>query len=118
MKPLCRLDDIPAGGGLEMALDASQAPRHLALFRHGGQIRVYVNACPHQGRNLAYAPNEFLFNPDGALICPHHGACFDLATGECLEGPCQGAALTSIEIVVRDGTVYLGGNGPREEGER
>ncbi len=107
MQPLCRLEDIPPGGGREFVLESPAGPRYLALLDSGDGVRAYLNACPHQGRNLSFAPDEFLFDPDGRLICPHHGACFDVSTGECLDGPCKGASLTPVDVHLRDGMVYL-----------
>lgn len=107
MKPLCSLDELRPDAGLEVRAEAPDGPFDLVLFRVVGQVRSYRNACPHQGRNLAFAPDEFLFDPDGRLICPHHGASFDVATGECVDGPCKGAFLTRLTVLIRDGMVYL-----------
>jgi len=107
MQTLCALDELQPGAGREASVDGPDGLRHLVLFRAGGRICAYLNACPHQGRDLAFAPNEFLFDPDGRLICPHHGAIFDVVTGACLDGPCTGASLTPLGVLVRDGKVCL-----------
>ena len=41
------------------------------------------------------------------FVCATHGARFRLEDGRCVDGPCAGAALTPIEIELRDGLVRL-----------
>ena len=43
------------------------------------------------------------------LVCGQHGARFDLDTGKCFIGPCQGSALAAIKLVIDDGDVCLSG---------
>ncbi|WP_415378679.1 Rieske (2Fe-2S) protein [Halosimplex sp. TS25] len=44
---------------------------------------------------------------DGEVICVNHGALFAADSGECTYGPCEGAFLNEIDVVVADGGVYL-----------
>lgn len=103
MSVLCQLNDIEPNGGLEV----NHSGQWIALFRVGDGVEAYRNVCPHQGRGLNFAPGEFLFTPDGLLVCPHHGATFELRTGACTEGPCKGSELTRIAITVVNGQVCL-----------
>ena len=53
----------------------------VALFRTGGEVHAFANACPHEGNPLA----------DGeiageTLTCVYHLWRFDLKTGACLSG--------------------------------
>lgn len=80
---------------------------YLMLFRRGGEIIGYHNVCPHQGRNLNFAPDRFLFDPAGQLVCPHHGALFEVGSGKCIQGPCQGAALRPVQLGTAEGMVIL-----------
>lgn len=107
MQPLCALQEIKPESGREVSLREGGSVRYIALFRDGDGVRAYLNVCPHQGRNLNFGPDEFLFASDGKLICPHHGACFEVATGLCTDGPCKGASLTPVDIILEDGQVYL-----------
>ncbi len=101
----------PASGitetGKEVVFEHAGRRSYLMLFRHGEGIVAYHNVCPHQGRNLNFAPDRFLFDPVGRLVCPHHGALFEVGDGHCVQGPCQGAALRSVQISVADGVVFL-----------
>jgi nitrite reductase/ring-hydroxylating ferredoxin subunit len=93
--------------GKEIVQKTADGPRYLMLFRHSDHVHGYHNVCPHQGRNLNFAPDRFLFDPDGKLVCPHHGALFDVASGECLQGPCRGASLRAIDVFVDGDNVCL-----------
>lgn len=109
MHALCPLNEIDQGTGREFRLQTSDGIQYLALFRQGDRLFACRNACPHQGRNLNWGPDEFLFDPQGRLVCPHHGATFELSDGTCVEGPCKGARLVQVPVEVRDGVVYLAG---------
>ena len=107
LRTLCQLQDIDPESGKEIIIETPGAKRYIALFRLGDGVRAYLNSCPHQGRSLSWAPDRFLFGEHGHLVCPHHGACFDINTGACISGPCEGAWLTAVDTVLRDGKVQL-----------
>jgi nitrite reductase/ring-hydroxylating ferredoxin subunit len=107
LEALCHLDDIDPQSGKEVLLQQDDKRLFLALFRKDGEVMAYINCCPHQGRTLSYAPDKFLFDSGGNLVCPHHGACFDVDDGKCFSGPCEGASLTSVTIRIEDGFIFL-----------
>lgn len=109
-KALCRIDEIPDEGVVEIEIaDETGAIRDsLVLTRRGCAVRAYRNVCPHAGRRLDWAPNRFLVE-DGHVICPAHGAAFRLASGECVSGPCRGAALSAVPVAVYGDTVAMCG---------
>lgn len=108
---LCAVSELPEAGGLSIEVGTPDGPRPLMLFRVGDDVHAWLNICPHAGRNLDFAPGEFLLTARGELVCPHHGATFDLASGVCLEGPCRGESLQAVEVEVRDGVVCLPDDG-------
>jgi nitrite reductase/ring-hydroxylating ferredoxin subunit len=79
---------------------------NILVYRDGDHISAYYNICPHAGRRLDYAPGKFLMQ-DGDLVCAAHGASFRLDTGQCVAGPCKGASLKAVPIVLLDGDVCL-----------
>ena len=107
MHALCPVNEIDTGTGREFPYRTATGIRFLLLFRQGDHLFACLNACPHQGRELNWGPDQFLFDPQGRLVCPHHGATFELTDGACVEGPCKGEALTPVEVEVREGVVYL-----------
>ncbi|NIP17363.1 MAG: Rieske 2Fe-2S domain-containing protein [Xanthomonadales bacterium] len=105
VRDLCGLGEI--GDGLEVQVDGPDGPVFIALFRLAGDVHAYLNACPHLGRSLSLAPDEFCVGDDGRLLCPHHGACFELATGKCVSGPCVGDSLKRLEVEIAGDRVLL-----------
>lgn len=104
---LCRITEIGPETGKEIFVDGPEGRICIALFRAGETVVAYRNACPHMGRSLSLAPGEFIFGNNGELVCPHHGACFDPATGECISGPCDGDYLRPVGIELQGNRVVL-----------
>lgn len=73
-----------------------------------GEVRAWLNVCPHAGRRLDWAPGEFLRSKDGLLVCAVHGASFELAHGECVAGPCRGEHLREVAVHCVDDELRLG----------
>lgn len=107
-KPLVGLESLGDGALLEVTaeLEPGQA-ESLILYRHGENVRAWLNICPHAGRRLDWAPGQFLKSREGQLVCAAHGASFELDGGQCVNGPCRGDALRAVPVDVRDGQVWL-----------
>jgi nitrite reductase/ring-hydroxylating ferredoxin subunit len=105
---LARLDELPDPGARGFDPDALGRDT-LFVVRRGEEIRAYRDACPHFGDTPMPWRKDAYLNGDGTrIVCHAHGAQFDIATGECLLGPCLGQRLTSVEIqVTGDGDVVL-----------
>lgn len=108
--PVClvRFDDLddPGSRGFD---PAGQGRDTLLLVRRGDEVFAYRDACPHYGGTpMAWRKDAYL-NGDGTrIVCHAHGAQFDMATGECLTGPCLGQRLTRLDTVVtEDGDVCV-----------
>ncbi len=56
--------------------------RSVLLLRTGGVIYAVDGACPHQGGLLSEGTVD-----RGRIVCPVHGAAFDLASGEVRADP-------------------------------
>lgn len=80
--------------------------RDALAVRWRGVARAYVNACPHQRRNLDFGDAHVFDETADALVCTHHGARFHPDDGACFEGPCAGAALTALAVEERDGALW------------
>jgi nitrite reductase/ring-hydroxylating ferredoxin subunit len=106
---LIALDSIVDGGLAETEVTLGGDAESLILHRQGDVVRAWLNICPHAGRRLDWAPGQFLKSKDGTLVCAAHGASFELQGGECVAGPCRGAALRAVPVEVRDGQVWLAG---------
>lgn len=104
---LCRLDVIDDGGATAVDVCIDGTEQTLIVLRRGGQAHAYINVCPHAGRRLDWAPGRFLVK-DGILVCAVHGASFQVDSGLCVGGPCQGDSLREVSVTVTsDGQVVL-----------
>jgi nitrite reductase/ring-hydroxylating ferredoxin subunit len=81
--------------------------RNIFVARKGEQVFAYLNWCPHNQVLIDQIPNKF-FNSDKSYIqCSKHGALFNINDGLCVEGPCEGELLKSLNIIIEDGIIYL-----------
>jgi Ferredoxin subunits of nitrite reductase and ring-hydroxylating dioxygenases len=109
---ICQNGEIEDGQGTGftlMRLDEGGEPQpwSILITRKGNNFYGFENKCPHQGEKLDTQPGNFMDEEGNFLTCGHHGAQFDLDTGECFIGPCQGRKLTPISIVIDDGDVCV-----------
>ncbi|SKA21241.1 Ferredoxin subunit of nitrite reductase or a ring-hydroxylating dioxygenase [Lysobacter spongiicola DSM 21749] len=104
---LLSLERLPDGALVETEAVLDGDAESLVIYRQGDAVRAWVNVCPHAGRRLDWAPGQFLLSKDRLLVCAAHGASFELEQGECVGGPCRGDSLRKVEVVVRDGAVWL-----------
>ena len=106
MRELCRLTDLPDGA----ARGFPPAPggfTGLFAIRRGDRVHAYVNACPHIGVSLDWAPDRFLTRDGTQIVCSTHGALFTIETGLCVDGPCQGDSLEPVPVTIVDGRVLV-----------
>ena len=105
---LAHVDDFSDPGA--RGFDPGEARRDtIFVVRRGASLRAYRDACPHFGDTpMAWRKDAYL-NGDGTrIVCHAHGAQFDIASGECLLGPCLGQRLTPVEIeVTTSGDIML-----------
>ena len=104
---LIALSAIPDAGFAEVEAEVDGVAESLILHRDGGEVRAWLNICPHAGRRLDWAPGQFLKSKDGLLVCAAHGASFETAAGVCVAGPCRGERLRAVAEEVRGGAVVL-----------
>lgn len=104
---LCRTDELtdPGSRGVQFEREGETLSAFVVL--RDGQWRAYENACPHTGAPLDWVEHQFL-DVEGAMIqCAVHDARFDIESGVCLTGPCPGARLSPMPILLRDDAVWL-----------
>ena len=104
---LARLEQLEDGGFAEAEVMLDGDAESLILYRDGGDVRAWLNVCPHAGRRLDWAPGKFLRSKEGWLVCAAHGASFELTEGTCVAGPCRGDRLRDVAVELRDGAVWL-----------
>ena len=90
---LCRLDEISDPGARNFVIQLRAGRFHGFVVRRGGLVAGYVDRCPHMGLPLAQTLDDYLTPHGDFIACSWHGALFEIATGRCVAGPCQGEAL-------------------------
>ncbi|WP_036284829.1 Rieske 2Fe-2S domain-containing protein [Methylocystis sp. ATCC 49242] len=110
---VCHVNDVAKRGAVGFVLARrdgdSTVPFPVVIVRQGRNYHAYLNRCPHQWTRLDFQPGQFLDQGHRAIVCGKHGALFDIATGHCHDGPCAGAALEKIEVVVDGDDICLAG---------
>jgi nitrite reductase/ring-hydroxylating ferredoxin subunit len=72
------IDQIPAGQARLVEVNGSE----IALFNIGGAFHAIDNSCTHVGGPLCEGEIQGV-----EIICPWHGAAFDLTTGRAVGPP-------------------------------
>ena len=103
---LLNSSQLEEGQFREAQMEHNDRPVWLIVTRQSGIVRSWFNVCPHQGRSLNYAPDQFLTDPNGQLVCAAHGAVFEPEQGLCTNGPCQGASLKVIKTAEENGQIF------------
>lgn len=126
---ICPMETIAIGEAKPfdlVRLDAEGAPRpfRIVVLRPDATHYLgYVNACPHQGTWLNVGSGSFFDEARTHLKCQRHGARFDVNSGRCVAGPCEGRMLTPVTVIADRGDICVVGeplaedDGPRYGGE-
>ena len=94
---VARWEDLAPGGALAVELGRTT----VALFRVGERIFALADMCSHSGGPLSEGTLS-----GGSVLCPWHGASFDLASGAC-SGPPASADQRCFTARVVEGVIEL-----------
>jgi len=100
--------DLVEGALRVLQLTEDNQTWSVLVIRRNGQIRAFLNACPHQYLPLDFAGANILSADGSMLMCSMHGAMFAIDDGECVAGPAMPCALTAVEVLEVRGMVRLG----------
>lgn len=112
---ICPLHELADPGAKAFTLGSGDWPLRGFVVRRGDSVRAYVNFCPHAGFPLNWTPDGFLSPEVPLILCSMHGALFEIETGTCVAGPCDGKALRPLRVHVTRGYVLLADDVPLEE---
>jgi nitrite reductase/ring-hydroxylating ferredoxin subunit len=85
------LAEVPLGTAKQVRVNN----RLLALFNVAGTLYAIEDVCPHRGAPLSEGECE-----GAEVICPWHGARFDLTSGNHLSPPApRGVAAFRVQVV-------------------
>lgn len=96
MSDLGPVSQVPVGEGRTFAVEDSQ----IAVFRlRDGSLRALDAVCPHKGGPLADGLAD-----ESVVVCPLHGATYDMCTGTESGG---GAPVRSYPVSEVDGRIQI-----------
>lgn len=105
-KLIGQVSELAHGESKKFMLQSGKFRFEAMLVNYEGKLVAYVNQCPHVGLSLDWIDNRF-FTEDGRyLICANHGATFEPESGECIWGPCAGAALQSVPLDIEGQNIF------------
>ena len=93
---IASIDDFQDADRLEVFVEDTP----VLLIRVGDQYFAIEDVCTHDGQPLTDGCIE-----EGAIVCPRHGARFDLQTGKALCMPATKPVRT-FEVEVRDRKIF------------
>ncbi|TDH35202.1 (2Fe-2S)-binding protein [Pseudohoeflea suaedae] len=96
-------------GAVTMTINTAAGDFPLLLVRIGGEIRGYVNMCPHQYLPLDYRSAQVLSADGTKLMCSAHGAMFDAHTGAGIGGEGLGCTLVPVPLADMSGEIRIAG---------
>jgi nitrite reductase/ring-hydroxylating ferredoxin subunit len=99
---LCALADLADPGSRGFVFREGEKLFLGFVVRAAGEVKGYVDHCPHAGMPLALAPDRYLTREGDLIICSSHGALFRPGDGACVGGPCAGRALWPWPVRVED----------------
>jgi nitrite reductase/ring-hydroxylating ferredoxin subunit len=97
-RELVALADIEIGGAVVVPTDDRCGAVAVARTTETTAV-AFAAVCPHRGVVVDL--------DDGRLLCPAHGAAFDVLTGDVLDGPAE-TGLVPVPVRVVNGTVVEG----------
>jgi nitrite reductase/ring-hydroxylating ferredoxin subunit len=71
------------------------------VMKWGGGFVAYENRCPHWSVPLGFGDDQFLDDTGSVILCPMHGARFDIESGVCTMGPCLDDGLEKFRVEVK-----------------
>ena len=90
--------------GETMVFDYTEVgiPRQGFLARLEDGWVAYENRCRHLPISLDMDDSQFFTRDNAYFFCQSHGALYEPQTGKCVQGPCAGAALKPIPLIIQE----------------
>jgi nitrite reductase/ring-hydroxylating ferredoxin subunit len=105
-QPVCHRQDL-AGVEARGYAVMTECEHGIFIVPRAGMFYGYLNRCPHRGLPLNWLPDRFLDTSGTYIQCANHDALFTVTEGRCVAGPCAGASLTPVRLVLRGDELWL-----------
>lgn len=96
---VCHVEDLPDRDPFAVEVHGYR----VALFVVDDEVFALWSRCPHAG-----GPLDEGYVKEGVVACPWHSSMFQIATGECLSGPCTKGATVFPVSITEEGDVLVG----------
>jgi nitrite reductase/ring-hydroxylating ferredoxin subunit len=107
---LCRLADLADPGSTVVSLrHADDRLSRVMVLRRKDKVYAYEDVCPHIPLPLEQLGGKVLDSDGRRIFCANHGALFDIESGICVKGLCEGKSLVPFPVAVRDGVIVRPG---------
>ncbi len=80
---------------------------HGFIVKKASKYFAYQNMCRHLSVTLDADNGDFFTHDKKHLQCHLHGAIYEIDTGLCIGGPCEGARLIPLDCVEEDARVIV-----------
>lgn len=104
---ICAASEVPQQGAKGLEVNWGERRISLILLWEAGELRGYLNSCPHTGVRLEWRADDFFDSEGQHLQCTTHDARFRPGDGHCVAGPCKGQSLVAAPLVIEDGEIRL-----------
>jgi len=106
---IASVDDVPEETTFlfrVQAADNGDDEKEAILVRDDEGIIGWLNYCQHY-THIKLDKGSGAEMRNGEVICTNHGAYFEVDSGRCTFGPCEGAFLNELAVEVENEEVYL-----------
>lgn len=105
---ICAANELEEGGkGMRFEVQWARQATPAFAIRFRGRAYGYLNRCGHVPVELDFQPGEFFDDSRLYLVCATHGALYAPESGACMGGRCAGRGLIRVELIERDGGIYI-----------
>ncbi len=103
MLKLCDLNDLTDNRAKGFQLEGQK----LFAVKKDAHIYLYRNLCPHLNVSLEWDKDQFLDDENAFIQCATHGALFRIENGQCIQGPCLGETLETVDFFIEKNTIWV-----------
>lgn len=103
---ICAASELSENKSIKFIIPGNKFDRDGFVIHKDGKLHAYYNECPHIGIALDWNDNDFFSLDLKSLVCKNHGAEFVPQSGKCTAGPCVGANLKPIDVMIENNEVF------------
>jgi nitrite reductase/ring-hydroxylating ferredoxin subunit len=100
------IKDLKEGQSVKFDIARKDRVTEAFAVRSNSKFYAYLNMCRHWTVGLDFDDNDFFSEDKSFLVCKNHGALYEVSTGICQGGPCNGAGLYRVPVVEKEGILY------------